>query len=68
MLMRSTFDFVLFDQFFLRTLLLIISQGATIVDMSVIVTAAPEYKLPPSASAPPPYVIFFFHLNPTPPE
>ncbi|KAJ4776829.1 RNA-binding (RRM/RBD/RNP motifs) family protein [Rhynchospora pubera] len=28
-------------------------SGATIVDMSVIISAAPEYKPPPSASAPP---------------
>ncbi|XP_078173116.1 binding partner of ACD11 1-like isoform X2 [Carex rostrata] len=37
-------------------------SGATIVDMSVIITAAPEYKPPPSSS-PPPYVMFFCHFT-----
>lgn len=32
-------------------------QGATIVDMSVTITPAPDYELPPAASAPPPVTI-----------
>ena len=37
-----------------------LSQGATIVDLSVIIAPAPEYQPPPTASAPP--MVWYAHL------